>query len=209
MPEINALSRVKAFHLSVEYDQSRELLVYDRILKEGNGPTIYGLEVCKAMNLDEDFIATADSIRRSILDIGEVVLDNKTSRYNSKVIVDKCEICDSKAEDTHHIKFQCTADKDGIIGKHFHKNIASNLVPLCKACHNAVHQNTIEIRGYRETSSGIELDYSYITPKEKSAMNATRKKFSEEQVDMIRQVSVESKWKSQNFYKSIWKKRKI
>ena len=93
-------------------------------------------------------------------------------------------------------------------GKHFHKNIASNLVPLCKACHNAVHQNTIEIRGYRETSSGIELDYSYITPKEKSAMNATRKKFSEEQVDMIRQVSVESKWKSQKLLQEYLEKEK-
>ena len=208
MPEINSLSRVKAFHLSVEYDQSRELLIYDRILKEGNGPTIYGLEVCKAMNLDEDFIATADSIRRSILDIGEVVLDKKTSRYNSKVIVDKCEICDKKAEDTHHIKFQCTADKDGIIGKQFHKNISSNLVPLCKACHNAVHQNTIEIRGYRETSSGVELDYSHITPKEKTAMNATRKKYSEEQVNIIRQVSLESKWKSQKLLQEYLEKEK-
>ena len=71
------------------------------------------------MDLDDEFIETADSIRRSILNIGEVVLDNKTSRYNSKVIVDKCEICDKKAEDTHHIKFQCTADKNGIIGNHF------------------------------------------------------------------------------------------
>ena len=45
MPEISSIERVKAFHLSVEYNQEKELLVYDRVLKEGNGPTIYGLEV--------------------------------------------------------------------------------------------------------------------------------------------------------------------
>ena len=50
----------------MEYDQSRDLLIYDRVLKPGNGPTIYGLEVCKAMDLDAEFIATADSICRSI-----------------------------------------------------------------------------------------------------------------------------------------------
>ena len=208
MPEISSIDRVKAFHLSVEYNQEKELLVYDRVLKEGNGPTIYGLEVCKAMDLDDEFIATADSIRRSILNIGEVVLDNKTSRYNSKVIVDKCEICDKKAEDTHHIKFQCTADKNGIIGNQFHKNVASNLVPLCKACHNAVHNNTIEIRGYRETSMGVELDYSYITPKDKLEINKTRKKFTDEQVELIRKIATESKWKSQKLLQEYLEKEK-
>ena len=197
MPEIQALDRVKAYHLSVEYDQKRELLVYDRVLKHGNGPTIYGLEVCKAMDLDAEFIATADTIRRSILDIGEVVLDNKTSRYNTKVIVDKCEICDEKAEDTHHIQFQCSADKDGIIGKQFHKNTLSNLVPLCKKCHNSVHANKIVIKGYKETSAGVELEYSLVSETEKQCADKTRKKFTDEQVDTIKSVSLQVKWKNQ------------
>lgn len=197
MPEIKELERVKAYHLSVEYDQTRDLLIYDRVLKAGNGPTIYGLEVCKAMDLDPEFIATADSIRRSILNIGEVVLDNKTSRYNTKVIVDKCEICDEKAEDTHHIQFQCTADKDGIIGKQFHKNVSSNLVPLCKKCHNSVHANEIIIRGYRETSVGVELDYTLVSESDKQSMDKTRKKFSKQQVETIASVSSSTKWKSQ------------
>lgn len=197
MPEIQAIPSVKAYHLSVEYDQSRDLLIYDRVLKPGNGPTIYGLEVCKAMDLDAEFIATADSIRRSILDIGEVVLDNKTSRYNTKVIVDKCEICEEKAEDTHHIQFQCTADAQGIIGKQFHKNVSSNLVPLCKKCHNQVHSNQIVIRGYRETSAGVELDYTLVSETEKQSADKTRKKFTDSQVDTIRSVSLQAKWKTQ------------
>lgn len=185
MDEIKSLEYVQAYHLSVEYNKQTETLYYDRILKKGNGNTIYGLEVCKAMDLDETFISRADEIRRKMLNLQDSVLDTRTSRYNSNVIVDTCEICSEKAEDTHHIQFQCTADENNIIGKQYHKNIASNLVPLCKKCHLNVHQNKIEIKGYIETSNGIKLDYNEIKESDKIQKDKSRKKFDENTVNKI------------------------
>ena len=43
---------------------------------------------------------------------------------------------------------------------HRHKNHYSNLVILCKKCHQDVHKNKIEIKGYKETTDGIKLDYT-------------------------------------------------
>ena len=56
MEEIQVLENVKSYHLKVIFDEASKTLIYDRKLEEGNGPTIYGLEVCKAMDLDEDFL---------------------------------------------------------------------------------------------------------------------------------------------------------
>jgi len=62
--------------------------------------------------------------------------------------------------DTHHIKFQCTADKNGMIDS-WHKDSKFNLVGLCKACHKDVHSSPprLTIKGYQMTSDGIVLDY--------------------------------------------------
>ena len=53
--EIKNLKNLKIFHLSVIYDKEKHL-IYDRKLKEGCGDILYGLEVCKALDLDEEFI---------------------------------------------------------------------------------------------------------------------------------------------------------
>ena len=45
-----------------------------------------------------------------------------SEKYNSKVIMDKCKICNkNNATETHHIRFQRDADENGFID-HFHKN---------------------------------------------------------------------------------------
>jgi hypothetical protein len=75
--------------------------------------------------------------------------------------MDKCEICQAVACDTHHIQEQHTADINGMIGN-FHKNSKFNLVALCKSCHHNVHHGNLDIRGYIQTSDGIKLDYSFI-----------------------------------------------
>ena len=51
MEQVKALDNVKAYHLKVEFDKKNDILVYDRKIQPGNGPPIYGLEVCKAMDL--------------------------------------------------------------------------------------------------------------------------------------------------------------
>ena len=71
------------------------------------------------------------------------------------MISDRCEICHcSNRVETHHIRFQREATQDGIIDRSFHKNAQFNLLPLCEKCHNDVHQNKIQIDGWKQTSNG-------------------------------------------------------
>jgi DNA mismatch repair protein MutS len=179
------LKNVKNLHLSVSYDHSTKKLIYDRKLKPGSGPSTYGLEVCKAMGLDDDFLKEAFEIRNEIShDQSGSLLNQKTSKYNSDVRIDKCLICNAKGEDVHHIQFQCTANKIGMIGS-IHKNRESNLVVLCKECHQKVHSNQLIIRGYLDTSEGIELDYSYPTKEEVEEKNKSNKKYNDDHIAYI------------------------
>ena len=38
------------------FDEQQQKLIYDRRLEEGSGSSIYGLEVCKAMDLEPNFL---------------------------------------------------------------------------------------------------------------------------------------------------------
>ena len=69
-------------------------------------------------------------------------------------IFDKCVICGSREQlDTHHIKFQCTADENGMIDT-MDKDVKNNLVVLYKHHHQEVHKGNIEIEGYVGASVG-------------------------------------------------------
>jgi len=161
LPEVTSLKNLKIYHLHVDYDPETHLLVYRRDMQPGPGSPIYGIEVARAMDLDQDLITKANKIRQKLMDQSSELVSSKQSRYNSNVYVDQCMIatCKNRAEDTHHIKFQCTADHHGFIDA-THKNEPKNLVPLCKECHQAVHAGKININGYLETSVGIILDYN-------------------------------------------------
>jgi len=154
LTEIQSCKEVQICHLSV--DINGDEITFERKLKPGPSSELYGLEVARAVGLDQDFMETAFNIRKklvennasctSITDLG------RKSRYNSKKILVKCEICEyiPKKEtdiplDTHHIKFQCHADKDNYTG-HYHKNSTFNLVCLCKMCHVKVHNGNIYIK---------------------------------------------------------------
>ena len=148
-------------HLKVTYDESSDSLIYDRTLSDGQGTSLYGLEVCKAMDMKSEFIHNASQIRHELVNNPHTLISNKTSKYNSNVVMDNCKICQTVngQVETHHIKFQKYADKNGIIDKTFHKNSEFNLIPLCLKCHEKVHTNTICIRGWIQTSKGKRLDY--------------------------------------------------
>ena len=107
--------------------------------------------------MDDDFLSLAEIIRKDIVG-NPVVESEKTSKYNSKLYVHKCLLCGERATDTHHIKFRATADKNDMIGV-IHKNVKSNLVPICKSCYDSVHRDEIHIDGYIKTTEGIELQY--------------------------------------------------
>jgi DNA mismatch repair protein MutS len=155
--EVKALTNVKAYHLSVEYCRTTERLIYDRHMKEGSGSSLYGLEVCKAMDMDTDFLEIANRIRKREAGESETLLgDEKKSQYNNRVYMGVCAICDNIAEETHHIKYQKDADSNGFIG-HVHKNNKSNLVPLCKECHKKETYRKINIVGWVDATDGRKL----------------------------------------------------
>ena len=159
MKEITELESVKMFHLKVVFDMENDLLIYDRKLEPGNGPAVYGLEVCRAMKMEPDFLLISEEIRKNLMGVKQNVLDNKQSKYNAKVYVHLCEVCGLDAEDVHHIKFQCTADINKMIDGAIQKDTKSNLVPLCKSCHNNVHNGGLKIFGFKMTSDGVILDW--------------------------------------------------
>ena len=50
-----------------------------------------------------------------------------------------------KVEEIHHIKEQQDADENNMVGN-MHKNNLSNLVPLCKKCHNQQTYGNLDIK---------------------------------------------------------------
>lgn len=157
LDQIKSDPNISIMHLSVSIDGDN--VIFDRKLKPGPCSDLYGLEVARAVGLDKEFIKSAFELRSQVLN------NTKKSRYNTKKIIDKCEICmykplgnQEKPLHTHHIKFQKDADKDGFVGV-YHKNRKSNLVALCDECHTKVHDGDITILGYVQTLSGVQLRY--------------------------------------------------
>ena len=185
IPQINTLESIKMFHLKVLFNEETGELMYDRKLEPGNGPTIYGLEVCRAMDMDNDFLKLSEQIRKQILGKSDTLIEQKKSNYNAQVYVDDCNICSEKAEDVHHIKFQCTASPNNIIDSHIVKDVKSNLVPLCKKCHNAVHNGNLLIRGYIKTSNGVQLDFEHISQSKLMEKRNNNKKIDPNQIMII------------------------
>lgn len=151
-------------HLSVRYDEDTKILIYDRYLKDGPGSSLYGLEVCKAMDMESSFLHLASVIRHEIIDSSSEFINNKKSVYNKKVIMNECGVCKKTNPngtnlECHHIRFQEEASTSGIIDDRFHKNMEFNLVPLCTSCHDNVHSSKLEIKGWIQTSDGIRLEF--------------------------------------------------
>tara|TARA_R110002020_G_scaffold69025_8_gene179946 strand:+ start:353 stop:3409 length:3057 start_codon:yes stop_codon:yes gene_type:complete len=145
------------YHMSVQYNQSEDMLVYNRKLEDGPGEGMYGLEVCKSLNMPRDFIDLAYKIRIAINE--QSVLTKSTSRYNSNIVKNKCGIqgCTNIAEDIHHLNPQEYTDVNGFFkNKWFHKNHPSNLIPICKTCHLNITRNKI-IHRKTKTSKGMVL----------------------------------------------------
>ena len=162
---IRSLDNVKAFHLSVDYDANKDVLIYDRTLKEGSGDKVYGILVAKCIIDNKEFIEETLNIKNELTQNFGTLISGKKSRYNSEIFVHKCEICgkeDTNAEmsslQTHHINYQKDC-KDGfsIEKPHLKMNSSANLTVICETCHNKIHSNEITIDKKIMTSKGKKL----------------------------------------------------
>jgi DNA mismatch repair protein MutS len=155
IPEIASDKAVASYHLSVHPDIANGCLVYDRLLRQGRGSAMYGLEVCRGLDMDKVFLERAfDYRKRYFSDEGKA----HASRYNPKVVVQMCEVCGSTCQlETHHIVQQSDADEKKQISPGKHKNTKENLVCLCDSCHNKHHKGLLEIQGWVQTTDGRKL----------------------------------------------------
>ena len=140
--EINALDKVAVRHMAVHYDRENDCLVYDRVLREGAGNRLYGLEVAKSLHLPDEFIERAYEIRNKYFPDMRGALSSPQTKYNSAKIRGKCELCQKElGEEIHHLQEQNMADENGRIGS-IHKNHSANLMSLCERCHLKMHRPT-------------------------------------------------------------------
>ena len=154
--EINSMSSINLKHLEVVYDPEQDCLIYDRKLKDGSGPRIYGLEVCKSLYMDPFFLDTAFNIRNKYFSNTRGVLSNQTSAYNAAKIKGICELCNKKlGTEIHHLQQQKDADDEGFIGN-IHKNHKANLISICTECHDNIHSNNKEYIK-KKTTKGYKL----------------------------------------------------
>ena len=156
-PEIINIKNLKMMHMTVMFDRKTGKLVYDRKLKEGPGQNMYGLEVCKALRLPEEFLNRAHQIRMKYYPESANVTSFNGSHFNQKKIKGICEMCKINiSEEVHHLQFQRNANETNKYINSFHKNHPANLMSLCEDCHNNFHSTDSEYRRVK-TSEGYEL----------------------------------------------------
>jgi len=159
--EITKLKNILIKHMSVIYDKENQTLVYDRKLKEGSGSNLYGLEVCKSLDLPQEFLDAAYEIRMKYCPETNSLLSLKSSHYNSKKIMGMCEKCGKNpGKEVHHLQHQKEANENGIISNEdsvFHKNNLANLMTLCETCHNEIHKSSKKGTKRVKTTKGTKI----------------------------------------------------
>ena len=169
LDDIKELNNIKAFHLSVKYDNQTDTLVYDRQLREGDGERIYGITVAKSIICDKKFMDKAISIKNKLLDKHDGLISDKKSNYNSKKFVYECELCGKKKTkgvtnlETHHINFQKDFNNGYHSTKnHIKKNSKYNLLVVCGLCHDNIHSGEINVDSIKMTSKGKKVILNHI-----------------------------------------------
>lgn len=178
--EVLEIPNMRVCHMEVTCTEDKTL-IYNRTLVEGSGPPVYGLEVCKAMDMGSQFDAMATKIYLKLTGQSPHLVNVAKSSYNADVHMDGCGVCKKPSCEVHHIKEQQEANENGIIGHH-HKNVKHNLVPLCHECHQKVHHGNLRIHGYQQTSHGIKLQFEELTEAPKPH---SRKKLTTEDLQVI------------------------
>lgn len=155
LPDIAGLAAVRAVHLKVHYDAATDRLVYDRHLAPGAGSALYGLEVCRALDLPLGYLDRATVLRQTLAGWQAP----HTSSYSSAAVVSVCEVCGATDRlEMHHITPQASAASAAAAGIDIHA--AGNLVCLCAKCHDDHHADVLVIERWEDTSTGRRLVWS-------------------------------------------------
>lgn len=151
--EIKRLNKLKMMHMEVKYDEQTGALIYDRKLREGPGDSMYGLEVCKSLNLPNAFLKRAHDIRMKYKPETKNILAIDPSHFNQKKIGGTCEVCNvgNKATEVHHLQHQKNANKKNNYIESFHKNHIANLVNICDVCHDKIHKTNAQHKMVKTT----------------------------------------------------------
>ena len=140
MKEMKALTSIQCKHLKVKFDHEKQELYYDRTIHDGQGESIYGLEVCKSLKMQDPFLQRCYEIRNSYIQNKNNILLLKTSKYNPSKLRNMCEFCHKNvATEIHHLKYQKEANDQEYIDNSFHKNHCANLASICETCHDHIH----------------------------------------------------------------------
>lgn len=155
--EIKDLENLKLYHMSVMFDYKNKCLVYDRKLRLGPGNNMYGLEVCKSLDLPKDFLERAHELRNKYSNKISI-LDQKESKYNKQKIKNMCEICNIyKGTEIHHLQHQKNS-ANGYISNEFRLNHNANLINICEICHNKIHKDNKEHKITKTTNGYIIIE---------------------------------------------------
>lgn len=148
--EFKKMDKLQTNHLSVVYNNELKTLVYNRTLSKGPGESIYGLEVCKSLNLPEDFITRSYEIRNKYDKNYHNILEFKKTKYNKDKLKGICEFCNQElSEEIHHLKYQ----KDF---KEIQLDHKANLSGVCSKCHDHIHSLNL-VYERKKTLNGYKL----------------------------------------------------
>ena len=148
------INKIHIVHIHISVEDNK--IIYERKLKEGQGSSTYGVEVCKSLQMPLDFMKNTEKIRKEIQGYTVFLVNPCISKYNKDLYMKECAICKGQAIDTHHIEYQMNSNNGYF--QDFHQNIKYNLVPLCKECHIKEHNGEINIKGYKKTSDGVKIE---------------------------------------------------
>ena len=133
--ELITADRLQIKHVSTTFEPTKDTLIFNRIIQDGNGDSLYGIHVAKCLlRCPEIHNLTMQALNQIQKNKAHIVT-NKKSKYNKKVLLDECQECGAHTDlHTHHIIEQ----------KHFergnkNKNVKTNLQVLCRTCHEKHH----------------------------------------------------------------------
>ena len=176
---------VKAMHLRVHYDAATDELIYDRRLEPGPGSALYGLEVCRALDLPAGYLDRATTIRKQLAGVAAP----HRSAYSADCVIDRCEVCRSECQglEAHHIQHQVDGGD----------NKASNLVCLCTKCHDDHHGGRLVIVGWKETATGRILEWTRPEVNESEEGNTVKIWVAEQKSRRVRVATIQRLAKQQ------------